>query len=270
MNPPEQPVVPTLPKPYPGFAQSLWVLLLFFLFSSVLMLPAFALSQLQHPQAAGWARLAAQFGALALTLVACLGKTTAWRAALPNRPVPLAIWPLSLLTTAGLILLTNGLDTWVTRQFPPPPAFLQGLADMGWPCIVLGAPFTEEILMRGLILGGFTLRYGPRKAILYSALLFGITHMNVWQFPGAVLIGLLVGWLTLRTGSLWPAVLAHLLNNLTVTLSRAFQIPYLWDGRFQPLWMWGLGLLLLGSGLAALNRLTREPAPDSTPQTAGL
>lgn len=38
----------------------------------------------------------------------------------------------------------------------------------------------------------------------------------------------------------------------------------------RPFWMWRLGLLLLGSGLAALDRLTRAPAPRHAPQTAGL
>lgn len=274
MNPsePSQPVVPPEPKPFPGFAQSLWVLLVFFFFSLILLIPAFVLRHLAFPRWAAWILLLGQLGSLLLTLRVCGPKgRSPWSPAFPSRAVPWAVWPLTLATSAGLILVTNGLDGWVSHLFPPPAAFHQGLDSMGWPGLVLGAPLTEEPLLRGLILGGFTLRYGARKAILFSALLFAFMHLNIWQFPGAFLLGLFAGWLTLRTGSLWPAVLAHFLNNLTVTVARDLLIPYLGDARFQPLWMWGLGLLLLGSGLAALTaltRLTREATPAQAPQTA--
>lgn len=271
---PSQPAVPPAPKPFPGFAQSLWVILVFFFFSAILLIPAFMLRRLAFPRWAAWILLLGQLGSLFLTLRVCAPKgSNPWSPAFPSRAVSLAVWPLTLAASAGLILVTNGLDGWVSHLFPPPAAFHQGMDSMGWPGLVLGAPLTEEPLVRGLILGGFALRYGTRKAILFSALLFGAMHLNIWQFPGAFLMGLFAGWLTLRTGSLWPVVIAHFLNNLTVTVARAWQIPYLGDERFQPLWMWGLGLLLLGSGLAALDRLTRqtlEAPPEQAPQTASL
>jgi len=273
MNPPEpsQPPVASQPKPFPGFAQSLWVILVYLFFSTVLLIPTFVLRHLSFPQTAAWTLLLGQVGALLLTLKVCAPRGgDPWSPAFPSRAVPWATWPLTFVVSAGLILVTNGLDAWVSHLIPPSAALRQGLEIVGWPGLVLGAPLTEEALVRGLILGGFALRYGTRKAILYSALLFGAMHLNLWQFPGAFLMGLFAAWLTLRMGSLWPAVLAHVLNNLTVTVSRAYQLPYLWDERFQPLWMWGLGLLLLGSGLAALDRLTRAPAPRHAPQTAGL
>lgn len=270
MNPtePSQLTVPPAPKPFPGFAQSLGVILAFFFFSTLLLIPAFVLRHLAFPRWAMGALLFGQIGGLFLTLRVFAPKGgNPWSSAFPHRAMPWAVWPLALAAGAGLILITNGLDAWVSHLVPPPPSFHQGMEGMGWPALVLGAPLTEEPLVRGLILGGFALRYGARKAIVYSALLFGAMHLNLWQFPGAFGMGLFAGWLTLRTGSLWPAVAIHLLNNLTVTASRACHLPYLGDERFQPLWMWGLGLLLLGSGLAALDRLTREPAPDSAPQT---
>ena len=255
----------------PGFAQSLGVILLFFLFQVLLMIPSVLLRRLSFPRWADWALLLSQLGSLVLTLKLCLPKgRQSWAVAFPSRAVAPSVWPLILLTTAGLILVINGLDAWVSHLLPPPAAFLQAGREMGWPAVVLGAPLTEEPLLRGLILGGFTLRYGARNAILYSALLFGFTHLNPWQLPAAVLIGLVAGWLTLRTGSLWPAVLAHALNNLTSSLSRAWQIPYLSDTRFQPPWMWGLGLLLLGAGLAALARVTRRAAPEVAAWAGGL
>lgn len=246
-------------KPYPGFAQALLVLLLFFLFGSLTSIPAAVLVALNLHRWASWATLLAQLSGTYLTLLVCrrLGRK-GWSDFFPNGPVPGPVWPLIPLATTGLILVCNGMDAWVAHALPPPTWFERLFQDMGWPAVVVGAPLSEEPLFRGLILGGFLLRYGPRKAILYSALLFALIHMNPWQFPIGFLSGLFLGWLTMRTGSLWPAIFAHFLNNLSASFFRAFHIPYLSDTQFQPWWMWGLGFLLLGVGLAALKRGTKE------------
>ena len=76
------------------------------------------------------------------------------------------------------------------------------------------APLWEEILFRGYVLR--TLRpYGKRFAILGSALLFGIFHGNLLQTPYAVLMGLVLGYLTVEYSIYW-AVLLHLFNNLVL------------------------------------------------------
>jgi membrane protease YdiL (CAAX protease family) len=264
MNPSEPSPAPA-PKPYPGFAQSLLVVLLFFLFTSLLTIPSAVLSLLKQPGWAAWAMLLGQVGGTLLAVKVCLplGKKT-WKDAFPSASVPPGVWPLTLVAMAGLILVISGVDGWLNHLIPPPAWFRQAFTKMGWPSIVLGAPLSEEPLFRGLILGGFVLRYGARRAIAYSALLFALVHMNPWQLPTGLVLGAFLGWLTLRTGSLWPAVFAHFLNNLTVTLAQAYRIPYLADERFQPFWMWGLGFLLLGLGLAALMRLTSDlPAPEN-------
>jgi membrane protease YdiL (CAAX protease family) len=245
-------------------AQSLLVIFLYFLFTSLFTIPSAVLSHLKQPGWAAWTLLLGQLGGIALVLKVCLplGRKD-WKDAFPGAPVPLGVWPITLVAMAGLILVLGGVDGWLAHLIPPPAWFRQALADLGWPGAVLGAPLTEEPLFRGLILGGFALRYGARRAIAYSALLFALVHLNPWQFPTGLALGVFLGWLTLRTGSLWPAVFGHFLNNLTVTLAKAYRIPYLADERFQPLWMWGLGFLLLGLGLAALTRLTSDlPAPE--------
>lgn len=70
----------------------------------------------------------------------------------------------------------------------------------------------EELLFRGYFLR--VLRpYGGRFAIVTTALLFGLMHGNILQIPFAFLVGLACGWLALRTGRVWPAMLLHFLNN---------------------------------------------------------
>lgn len=60
---------------------------------------------------------------------------------------------------------------------------------------VLLAPVLEEIVFRGIMLDGFPKRYSPTKATLWSALFFGLIHLNPVQSVGAFMLGISLGWL---------------------------------------------------------------------------
>jgi membrane protease YdiL (CAAX protease family) len=76
------------------------------------------------------------------------------------------------------------------------------------------APVWEELLFRGWILR--TLRpYGKRFAILGSAVLFGLFHGNLLQTPYALLVGLLLGYVTVEYSLFWSIAL-HTFNNLVL------------------------------------------------------
>ncbi|MDL2212787.1 CPBP family intramembrane metalloprotease [Bacteroides sp. OttesenSCG-928-J23] len=77
---------------------------------------------------------------------------------------------------------------------------------------VLG-PILEELLFRGAITRALLEEYNPTKAIVISALVFGIVHLNPVQIVSATLIGLLLGWIYYKTASLIPCVLIHVVNN---------------------------------------------------------
>jgi len=84
-----------------------------------------------------------------------------------------------------------------------------------WTFLTVGitGPILEEVLFRGIILDGFLNRYKPGKAIFWSALLFGLFHMNPWQFIPAFLIGFLLGYIYMKTRSLIPVITIHIINN---------------------------------------------------------
>ncbi len=76
------------------------------------------------------------------------------------------------------------------------------------------APVWEELLFRGYVLR--TLRpFGKRFAVVSSALLFGLFHGNLLQTPYAVLMGLILGYMTVEYSVIW-AVLLHMFNNLVL------------------------------------------------------
>lgn len=92
------------------------------------------------------------------------------------------------------------------------------------------APFFEEWLCRGIILRGLLTKVKPAWAIVISALIFGLIHGNLWQAIPAFIIGVILGYVYYKTGSLKLTMLMHCVNNtLSVIVSR---IPGLEDVEF--------------------------------------
>jgi sodium transport system permease protein len=67
----------------------------------------------------------------------------------------------------------------------------------------------EELAFRGYILSGLLRRFRPWTAILLSSFLFALFQMNVFQFAAHFLLGIVLGVLVWKGGSLLPAVLFH-------------------------------------------------------------
>ncbi len=77
--------------------------------------------------------------------------------------------------------------------------------------------FCEEFSNRGLLLNGLTDFYSARKAILISAICFGLLHYNINQCIYAIFVGLVAGSLTYFTRSIFPAMIVHFTNNFLAT-----------------------------------------------------
>lgn len=71
----------------------------------------------------------------------------------------------------------------------------------------------EELLFRGAILQGLR-RLGDGIALLVSSLLFALAHFNAVQAANAFIMGLLIGYFVLRTGSVWTGMILHFVVNL--------------------------------------------------------
>ena len=90
---------------------------------------------------------------------------------------------------------------------------------------VVIAPLTEEVVFRGIILRGLLAHCTQNRAIVWSAILFGLIHLNPWQFPGAFVLGLVFAYWVIKAGSLWPAIWGHALNNFLATTFLHFDVP---------------------------------------------
>ena len=80
---------------------------------------------------------------------------------------------------------------------------------------VLPAIF-EEFTHRGLVLSACT--GSVHKRVLMSALLFALMHQNIMQTGYTFIGGILMGYATLYSGSIIPAIIMHFFNNLLVVV----------------------------------------------------
>jgi len=71
----------------------------------------------------------------------------------------------------------------------------------------------EELAFRGFILSGLRSRFRPWNAILISSFLYALLHLNVFQVLPTLALGLVLGMLTVWSGSVIPAIVSHFLYN---------------------------------------------------------
>ena len=87
--------------------------------------------------------------------------------------------------------------------------------------IALVPAICEELAFRGFVLSGFRHLGSKWRAIVYSALLFGLAHGIVQQSLIACVLGIILGWLAVQSGSILPSIVFHVVHNtLAVANSR--------------------------------------------------
>lgn len=130
--------------------------------------------------------------------------------------------------------LEEGVNILVSKFIPAPTWFWELFnkmfeGDFGWwgafLKVAVIAPVVEELIFRGIILQGFRRNYNAFVAVFMSALLFALFHLNPWQFPATFVLGLLLGWIVIRTNSIILAILGHSINNSLVLLTITFWEP---------------------------------------------
>ncbi len=162
------------------------------------------------------------FSVVNIVLFLKMGWAEASRSYLQSRPWDVLLW--SVVASLGAIvpsLLLQGLipewTGWAKDIVDQTNQQLEGLMSIpgGYMVIALLPPVVEELVFRGAVLRSL-LEWKPEKKwamIALSALFFSLVHLNPAQMPHAFLIGLLLGWMYTRTGSIVPGVAYHWANN---------------------------------------------------------
>lgn len=129
----------------------------------------------------------------------------------------LLLWPLTELTL--YILNQFPILQKLLSEHQPVVEALQQLQTTGsglwWYALILAVlpALSSELLFRGFLLTGLLRRFKPTMAVFLSSLLFGLYHLNVFQFLPALVLGMVLGLLTIKSGSVLPAMLFLLLHN---------------------------------------------------------
>ncbi|ABS21408.1 Abortive infection protein [Bacillus cytotoxicus NVH 391-98] len=77
------------------------------------------------------------------------------------------------------------------------------------------APIMEEVIFRGFFLQRMTVKWGIKRAVIISSLIFGLGHFDI---VGAFLFGIIMCLLYIKTQNIWMNIAVHALNNCIVTI----------------------------------------------------
>jgi membrane protease YdiL (CAAX protease family) len=126
-------------------------------------------------------------------------------------------------------------------------------------CLLPG--LCEELFFRGLVQTRLAQRWRPITAVVVTSACFGLWHLDPFQSTEAFFLGLGLGYVAVRTGSIWPGIVAHVVNNAANVL---FQALGLVSAALLPNLAWGaVGLVLFVLCLMAFRR--RPPVPAAEP-----
>jgi membrane protease YdiL (CAAX protease family) len=79
--------------------------------------------------------------------------------------------------------------------------------------VAVVAPIVEELTYRGLGFAAVQQFFGGGVAVVVTALAFGLAHGLVIALPVLTIFGLILGWLRLRTKSVYPPIVLHAIFN---------------------------------------------------------
>lgn len=262
-------------KPYPGFDQAVGILFLIFIAAIVIALmisiPANALGIARTDQIS--------FVCFTATLVVLVFAYRQTRVSFGEVFIvktfnPMFVIPL-FITIIGLSVIVSEIDN-ISRILVPMPTklfdFMMKSATAhitSWTKIlftILLIPIVEEALFRGVILRGFLKRYSTKKAIILSAILFAVAHLNPWNLVPAFMGGIFLAWLIVTARSLFTCILGHMAFNaipLIIVSLPGLEIKG-YSGmpteavQFQPLWFDMMGVLMICVGIVGIIFLKRK------------
>jgi membrane protease YdiL (CAAX protease family) len=169
-------------------------------------------------------------------------------------------------TSSYFIELLGFGDTGVLEEFERAISGMRGPMLVAATAVIGLAPgFGEELLFRGYIHTRLRQRWPRLLAAAVSALLFGIIHLDLVQGTFAVALGLWLAEVADRTGSIWPCVIGHAVNNAGATVMGALAGS---DGQSERAALWlPLAMSVFVFALCLLYLLRRpvvnEPATPS-------
>ncbi len=172
----------------------------------------------------------------------------------------------------GWVVVSLQLAMWQSRILPLPEGFAvieQMLYGGDEPVsiwllflvIAVSPAICEEVLFRGALLSSMRDRIPAWAVILAVGVLFGMFHLSIHRFVPTALSGIMLTYLAYRTGSIFPAMIAHFIVNGTLLLIGAGKVPSAvadfvkgLDGASGlPVWLFAGGILVAIAGICLVE-----------------
>jgi len=186
------------------------------------------------------------------------------------RKLPFPVILSTLVLSLGIIILVDEFDRIASLLFTPP----EYLDQLGYMLkfdsfnmavflvfgIVVLAPLGEEILFRGFLQKFLEEHWQDvTRAVLVTSLFFAIIHLNPFWLIQIYMLGVILGFLAWRTGSIWAGFILHAANNLVALLftnyNQVLDDIYTWQGHVAP-WILLIGVGCIYVGFNWLNKTT--------------
>lgn len=134
------------------------------------------------------------------------------------------VWLRVVLISIAATLVLNGLSFYWEQWVPTTPVYeeqVSGMLHVGqrFGLILdlitraLVPAFAEEFFFRGYLQSILLKKARPFIAVLIAGFVFAASHFNLQLFPFYFILGIIFGVIVLKTGNIWPAVVAHAINN---------------------------------------------------------
>ena len=127
-------------------------------------------------------------------------------------------YPIAVFLNYMVIVLVNSVSEAMPIGVPIPTSWQEYVLSLFIIAVTPG--ICEEVMFRGTMQSAYS-DFGHKKAIIFSALLFGVFHFNLLNLMGPFFLGIVLGIIRFRTGSLYGAILGHTVNN-GIALSLGF------------------------------------------------
>lgn len=112
----------------------------------------------------------------------------------------------------------------------------------------------EELLFRGYVQTRLVASLGPAAGVMIASLLFAAFHMDLVHVIAVFPLGLFLGWLAWRSGSIFPAMLGHFVNNVI----SVFAVVIAPEGQTDVLSLptVAISLAVIGAGILGMTAVT--------------
>ncbi len=100
------------------------------------------------------------------------------------------------------------------------------LTELSWVIFVVAIipAFAEEFMFRGLIQRTIEKSFSPMQGVLVTGVIFAAYHLNPFSFIPLVAIGIYLGFIVIRSGSIWVPITAHFVNNAIACAALYFKL----------------------------------------------